>query len=98
MLTKDVSQELEAIFAALAQQGKEPTVALVKARLKTPVSMPAIITAVKRWKNSQQVPKVEVAAPATEADTDRVAQLEAKVAVLTTRIEALEAELREKKA
>lgn len=34
MLTKDVSQELEEILNSLQQQGKEPSVALVKARLK----------------------------------------------------------------
>lgn len=39
MLTKDVSQELEEILNSLQQQGKEPSVALVKARLKTPVPM-----------------------------------------------------------
>ena len=34
MLTKDVSHELEEILNSLQQQGKEPSVALVKARLK----------------------------------------------------------------
>lgn len=47
MLTKDVSQELEEILNSLQQQGKEPSVALVKARLKTPVPMPAIIATIK---------------------------------------------------
>ena len=41
MLTQDVTKELEAVMEQLQQQGKEPTVALVKARMKTPVPMPA---------------------------------------------------------
>lgn len=62
MLTQDVTKELEAAMEQLQQQGKEPTVALVKARLKTPVPMPALITAIKSWKSAQRVPKVEIAA------------------------------------
>ncbi|GAK15407.1 hypothetical protein JCM19053_4552 [Vibrio sp. JCM 19053] len=78
MLTQDVTKELEAVMEQLQQQGKEPTVALVKARLKTPVPMPALITAIKSWKSAQRVPKVEVAAQA-HTDNDRLAALESTV-------------------
>ncbi|CSB23900.1 Uncharacterised protein [Vibrio cholerae] len=57
MLTKDVSQELEEILNSLQQQGKEPSVALVKARLKTPVPMPAIIATIKVGKVPNASPK-----------------------------------------
>ena len=71
MLTQDVTKELEAVMEQLQQQGKEPTVALVKARLKTPVPMPALITAIKSWKSAQRVPKIEIAAQ-HHTDNDRI--------------------------
>ncbi|AUI86762.1 hypothetical protein BS333_10370 [Vibrio azureus] len=95
MLTQDVTHELETVMTQLQQQGKEPTVALVKARLKTTIPMPALITAIKSWKNAQRVPKVEVAQP-NSTEQDRLAQLEATVASLMIRIEKLEAQLNEK--
>lgn len=92
MLTKDVSQELEAILTRLQQEGKEPSVALVKSRLSTPVPMPALITAIKSWKNANRVPKIEVADKADNKN-DRITQLEQQVAELTSRLQALEQKL-----
>ncbi|MGF1911031.1 hypothetical protein L4C38_16475 [Vibrio kasasachensis] len=92
MLTKDVSQELEQAIEQLVREGKEPTVALVKSRLKFPVPMPALITTIKSWKNSQRVPKVEISKPDVQVD-NKVSQLEKQVAELTLRIEQLEAKL-----
>ncbi|WP_114765172.1 hypothetical protein [Vibrio rhodolitus] len=92
MLTKDVSQELEQAIEQLIQEGKEPTVALVKARLKTSVPMPALISTIKSWKNSQRVPKIEVAAE-SKAEPDRIAELEAQVKELQQRLAAIEAKL-----
>ncbi|WP_194437248.1 hypothetical protein [Vibrio fluminensis] len=92
MLTKDVSQELEQIIKALIQEGKEPTVALVKARLKTSVPMPALISTIKSWKSSQRVPKVEVSSE-SKTEPDRIAELEAQVKDLQQRLAAIEAKL-----
>jgi len=94
MLTQDVTKELESVLNTLQQQGKEPTVAIVKSRLSTSVPLPALITAIKSWKNANQVPKIEVAAKsATEAD--RVTQLEQTVEQLLKRVELLEQKLNE---
>ncbi|MER0333211.1 hypothetical protein ABRZ81_07935 [Vibrio vulnificus] len=95
MLTQDVTKELEAVLEQLQQQGKEPSVALVKARLKTSIPMPALIAAIKSWKSAQRVPKIEVASQ-TNQDAERIAQLEATVLKLAARIDALEAQLKEK--
>ncbi|EGU48204.1 hypothetical protein VII00023_20857 [Vibrio ichthyoenteri ATCC 700023] len=92
MLTKDVSLELEQIITALIAEGKEPTVALVKARLKTSVPMPALISTIKSWKSSSRVPKIEVAAEA-KPESDRITQLEAQVQELQQRLAQLEAKL-----
>ncbi|MBM5095209.1 hypothetical protein J8B39_16575 [Vibrio parahaemolyticus] len=95
MLTQDVTKELEAVMEQLQREGKEPTVALVKARMKTPVSMPALITVIKSWKSANHVPKVEVTAPLSKEE-DRLTALENTVEKLTARIEELEAKLGEK--
>lgn len=90
MLTKEVTQELNQIFTALEAEGKEPSMALVKARLSTSVPMPALITAIKNWKSSKRVPKIEVAAEQTLSSDERIAKLEETIAKLTARIDALE--------
>lgn len=92
MLTQDVSQELKDVLEQLHQEGKEPTVALVKARLTRSVPMPALITTLKSWKSSQRVPKVEIAAEQSDK-LDRISQLEQQVAELTQRLAILEAKL-----
>ncbi|MGD1471759.1 hypothetical protein [Vibrio harveyi] len=95
MLTQDVTKELEAVMEQLQQQGKEPTVALVKARMKTPVPMPALIATIKSWKSANRIPKVEVAVQKPKEE-DRLAALEETVTKLTARVEELEAKLSEK--
>lgn len=92
MLTQDVTKELEHVLTTLQQQGKEPTVALVKARLSTSVPMAALISAIKSWKNAHRVPKVEIALQAT-TEADRITQLEQVIAQLTQRVEQLEQQL-----
>ncbi|MDN3613617.1 hypothetical protein ACFFUS_19020 [Vibrio gallaecicus] len=95
MLTKDVSEELRAVLEGLQAQGKEPTVALVKARMSTSVPMPALITTIKSWKSANRIPKIEVAA-SEQPEINRVSQLEQQVLDLTARITALEAQLSDK--
>ncbi len=92
MLTQDVSQELTDVLEQLHQEGKEPTVALVKARLSTPIPMPALITALKSWKSANRVPKVEIAAK-QQSEQDRISELEKQVAELQQRLIALERKL-----
>ncbi|MEZ9836081.1 hypothetical protein AB4323_02685 [Vibrio sp. 10N.261.52.C11] len=92
MLTKDVSEELKSVLKGLQAQGKEPTVALVKARMSTSVPMPALITTIKSWKSANRVPKVEVATQ-EEPALDRVSQLEKQILELTARVAMLEAKL-----
>ncbi|WP_100753251.1 hypothetical protein [Vibrio salilacus] len=94
MLTQDVSQELKQVLEQLQHEGKEPSIALVKARLSTSVPMPALITTIKSWKSAQRVPKIEIAAPEQANDSDKIAQLEKQVEALTARLTVLERQLR----
>ena len=93
MLTKDVSLELEQAIASLIAEGKEPTVALVKTRLKTAIPMPALIRTIKSWKSTSRVPKIEVATSQVN-EIDRIAELEQQVADLQLRLTALEEKLK----
>ncbi len=93
MLTKNVTNELEAVLQALHDEGKTPSIALVKARLSTPVPMPALISTIKSWKSVKRVPKIEIAAAAP--DQDRIATLEQQLLALTERVAQLEARLNE---
>ncbi|MFH0256259.1 hypothetical protein ACGRL8_04270 [Vibrio rumoiensis] len=91
MQTHDVTQELHRVLSAITEEGKEPSVALVKSRLSIPVPMPAIIATLKSWKSSHKVPKVEVASTEnTLSAEERIAQLEKLVNDLSQRLAALE--------
>ena len=92
MLSQDVSNELQTILERLRDEGKEPTVALVKARLSVKVPMPALITTIKRWKSTSQVPKIEVALKEPD-NNERIKELEKTIQNLVKRIEYLELHL-----
>lgn len=94
MLSQDVSNELQTILERLRDEGKEPTVALVKARLSVKVPIPALITTIKRWKSTSQVPKIEVALKEPDHN-ERIKELEKTVQNLVRRIEYLELRLDE---
>ncbi|MCJ2377827.1 hypothetical protein LNL84_13400 [Vibrio sp. ZSDZ34] len=93
MLTKDVSDEIQAALASLQSDGKEPSVALVKARLTTKVPMPAIIAAIKSWKSGNHVPKIEVAAEQQPNLEQRIIDLELQLKQLKERLSLLESKL-----
>ncbi|EKO3626040.1 TPA: hypothetical protein ACMDOB_001643 [Vibrio metschnikovii] len=97
MLSKDLSHELQAIFTQLQQQGKAPTVALVKSRLSTSLPIPVLIAAITSWKQAQRVPKVEANSVTPLTDQQRITQLEQQLAMLSTRVEQLAAELTNQK-
>ncbi len=92
MLTKDVTAELQTILDHLHAEGKEPSIALVKAHLSSKVPIPALIAAIKQWKAARKLPKVEVAQQA-QSETQQVAELTKQVDILTKRLNELEARL-----
>ncbi|TVO37564.1 hypothetical protein [Vibrio algivorus] len=91
MQTHNITEELHRVLSAITEEGKEPSVALVKSRLSMPVPMPAIIATLKSWKSSNKVPKVEIANNKnTLSAEERISQLEKQVQELTQRLIALE--------
>lgn len=91
-MSKDFTAAIQQAIDALQAENKTPSVALVKSRLTETVPMPLIISALQRWKKSGTVPKVELVEKTQDAAA-RIAELEAQIKALTSRIEALEQRL-----
>ncbi|WP_194089696.1 hypothetical protein [Vibrio hibernica] len=91
MNTQNVTAELHKVLSELNAEGKEPSVALVKARLSVSVPIPAIISTIKSWKASNRAPKIEIAAQKNASNNDpRVQSLETQMQTFIQRIEQLE--------
>ncbi|WP_153446411.1 hypothetical protein [Vibrio algicola] len=98
MNTQNITEELHQVLSALRAEGKEPSVALVKARMSVAVPMPAIISTIKSWKASNRVPKVEIAAQQPVNDSDaKILQLEQQILDLLQRVTSLEQQLKANK-
>ena len=85
----EITAQLEAILQSLTNKGKKPSVALVKARLPSPVPMPVIIAALQAWKSGKHLPKIEVS-QAVLSDQQKIQQLEQQLIELTQRVIELE--------
>lgn len=51
-MTSAISQDLQQAIQSLVSEGKQPSVALMKARLAQNVPMPIIIQALQSWKKN----------------------------------------------
>ncbi|PSW01682.1 hypothetical protein [Photobacterium lipolyticum] len=85
----DITQALEQVITSLIAEGKEPSVALIKARLADPLPMPVIIRALQAWKKNAKVPNIQKTEPTLNTEA-RIKQLEQQVAELTIRLARLE--------
>lgn len=100
-----MENEILMIAKQLAEQGKKPTVALIKAKLSQRVAMPIIIQALQRFdalnakerKDLQKIQETETETQAPQSDIPQqiallqqeVASLKQQVAQLTTLVEEL---------
>lgn len=96
--------QIEQVLAAarmLEEKGQEPSIALIKANLPTPLPLPVIVKGLQQFKNLSQDEKarlqaVQMPAKTTEtpdeltALTLRVTELEALCQTLAARLERLE--------
>ncbi|HIF9161791.1 TPA: hypothetical protein ACX6PM_002833 [Photobacterium damselae] len=88
-MTSAISQDLQQAIQSLVSEGKQPSVALVKARLAQNVPMPIIIQALQSWKQNAKVPKITEHKREISLE-QRIEQLEQQVAILTQRLSQLE--------
>ena len=86
-----ITQELENAISSLISEGKEPSVALIKSRLATPLPIPVIIKTLQAWKKNAKVPMIEKQTKALTAE-ERITQLEQQIITLSTRLAKLEAQ------
>ena len=86
-----ITQELENVISSLISEGKEPSVALIKSRLATPLPIPVIIKSLQAWKKNAKVPTIEKQTKALTTE-ERITQLEQQIITLSTRLAKLEAQ------
>ena len=64
-----ISDEIIIIANQLANQGKKPSVALVKTRLRKSASLPTIISILRNWKHDPKL--IEMAIEANDVETEK---------------------------
>ncbi|WP_369925939.1 hypothetical protein [Photobacterium sp. NCIMB 13483] len=86
-----ITQEIEQVIASLVAENKQPSTALIKARLTTPLPIPIIIKALQAWQKNAKVPHIEKQQQVLTTE-QRLEQLEQQVLTLSTRLARLEAD------
>lgn len=87
-----LSQQIAKIAAQLQQEGKEPSLALVKARLGAATMSPALLQAYQAWRNGAvtfEAPAEQVSVPDTAADSGikaDLARIEAKLDLIMKKL------------
>ncbi|TKB49728.1 hypothetical protein FCL40_06095 [Ferrimonas sediminicola] len=94
-----MNQDILLALAKLHHQGHEVTLARLKGAATGRHPMPALIQAIKAYQADPQAVLAQLPLPETPPSPapqqeDRLAQLERQVALLSARLEALEAKLR----
>ncbi len=85
----NINDELTLALTSLTNEGKELSVAKVKARLSTSIPIPIIIQALQAWKKNQRIPEITTTSVLMTPEM-RITELEAQIKKLTERIENLE--------
>ncbi|MEC6816361.1 hypothetical protein [Photobacterium toruni] len=86
-----ITQEIEQVIASLVAEKKQPSTALIKARLTTPLPIPVIIKALQAWQKNAKVPYIEKQQLVLTSE-QRIEQLEQQILSLSTRLARLEAD------
>ena len=88
----DTQTYILALCAQLSQQGKKPTVSLIKQRANRAIPLPQIVSVLQRYKAD---PAIEVESVAEQSFEPVPQSLEDKVNELTQRVIQLETQLAE---
>lgn len=88
------SNEIISVCQQIAQEGKEPSVALIKARLINKQPLPTIVAGLKQWRANPNAIIEQSAKEPVDQDAlpleQRVAKLEAEVMELKSMIKQLQ--------
>jgi len=82
------SSEIISICQQLSKEGKEPSVALIKARLSRPAPMPFVIAGLKQWRANPDM-KVEQQDEGKEPKSAQNQSLEQRVSALELEVKEL---------
>ena len=87
--------EIYQIAHQLDAEGKKPSVALIRAKLSTPISLPVIVQALQKWKMSPELGETSAAANDDTQVTSEASQeqLQQRVHKLEQRVCQLEQQL-----
>lgn len=91
-MMEQLSQQVAKIAAQLQQEGKEPSLALVKARLGSTIMSPALLQAYQAWRNgvvTLQVTAEQPSLPDNEPPCDikaDLARIEAKLDLIIKKL------------
>ena len=91
-------QHLIQVCQQIAQSGKTPSMALLRAKKTIPASMPQMVAALKSWENAPEVNANTASIeeqPVKTNDAERITSLERQIMELTLRINQLETSLSE---
>lgn len=83
-----LSQQVAKIAAQLQQEGKEPSLALVKARLGTATMSPALLQAYQAWRNGTVQVQESTEQPAPEAN-DQPSDIKADLARIEAKLDLI---------
>ena len=98
-----IKDEIITIANRIANEGKKPSVALIKTKLSEPVPLPTIIAVLKKWQHNPNDTEIaaketEVTKTSTHDDTSLQAQLALALAPLHQELIAIKKELAALKA
>ena len=74
-----INDEITIIANQLANQGKKPTVALVKTKLRNPATLPAIISTLKNWPHDPKLIELTTKPSINTAEEKSISSISAQV-------------------
>ena len=85
---EQLSQQVAKIAAQLQQEGKEPSLALVKARLGATTMSPALLQAYQAWRNGAVVVQTAAELPA-QPDLEPSSDIKADLARIEAKLDLI---------
>lgn len=87
---EQLSQQVAKIAVQLQQEGKEPSLALVKARLGTATMSPALLQAYQAWRNGAVTLQPEpTPAPQSQTEAEQSSDIQADLARIEAKLDLI---------
>jgi len=94
-----ITDEITIIANKLANQGKKPSVALVKTRLRKSVPLPTIISILRSWKHDPNVIEMPIESNDAETEKKNLTSISSEIEkAIKHALQPIEVELEELKA